>query len=127
MVGTLIPWILDVSVIDWERHESASLEKLKAILDKQFEDINNELSMVSFNNVVKRWLKIEKSKLKARFMVGKKDCPINIEPTHWERLKEYWSIPKIEKKAEQMSNVKRKVTNMTNVGRTRKAMKQSWY
>jgi hypothetical protein len=24
-------------------------------------------------------------------MVGKIDCPINIELAHWERLKEYWS------------------------------------
>ncbi len=90
MVRTLIPWILDVSVIDWEHHESASLEKLKATLDKQFEDVDNELFMVGFRNVVKRWLKIKKNKLKTRFMVGKKDCPINIEPIYWERLKEYW-------------------------------------
>jgi hypothetical protein len=80
VVRTLIPWILDVSVIDWEHHEFASFEKLKATLNKLFEDVDNELSMVGFRNVVKRWLKIEKSKLKARFMVGKKDCPINIEP-----------------------------------------------
>jgi hypothetical protein len=83
---TLIPWILDVSVIDWECHESKSLEKLKATLHRQFEDVDNELSIVGFRNVVKRWLKIEKSKLKARFMVGKKDFPINIELTHWENI-----------------------------------------
>lgn len=51
-------------------------------------------------------------------MVGKKDCPINIEPAHWERLKEYWSKLETKKKAEQMLNVKSKVTNMTNVGWT---------
>jgi hypothetical protein len=33
-------------------------------------------------------------------MVGKKDCPINIELAHWETLKEYWSKLEIEKKVE---------------------------
>ncbi len=57
MVRTLILWILDVSVIDWELHEPTSLERLKATSDRRFEDVDNELSMVGFRNVVKRWLK----------------------------------------------------------------------
>jgi hypothetical protein len=44
---------LNVSVIEWEHHEP-SLEKLRANLDRQFEDLDNELSMVGFMNVVKR-------------------------------------------------------------------------
>ncbi len=51
-------------------------------LDKEFEYVDNELSVVGFKNVVKRWLKIKRSKLKARYMAGKKDCPINIELAH---------------------------------------------
>lgn len=57
--------------------------------------------------------------------MGKKDCPISIELAHWERLKEYWSKPKTKKKVEHMSNVRSKVTNMANVGRTRKARKEA--
>jgi hypothetical protein len=40
------------------------------------------------------------SKLKARFMARKKNCLVNIEPAHWERLKEYWSKPETNKKVE---------------------------
>ncbi len=74
---------------EWEHHEPSSLEKLKVVLDRQFEYLDNELFVVGFRNVVKRWLKIEINKLKVRFMEGKKDCPVNIEHVHWERLKEY--------------------------------------
>jgi hypothetical protein len=31
----------------------------------------------------------KEDKLKAQYMVGKKDCPLNIEPVGWERLKVY--------------------------------------
>jgi hypothetical protein len=55
---------------------------LKASLDKEFDHVDNELSMVGFKDVVKRWLKTKRSKLKARYMAGKKDCPINIELAH---------------------------------------------
>jgi hypothetical protein len=57
VVRTLIPHILDVNVIKWERREPTSLEKLRAALDRQFEYVNNEFSMVGFKNMVKRWLK----------------------------------------------------------------------
>jgi guanylate kinase len=72
--------------------------------------------MEGFKNVVKRWLKIERSKSKAKFMARKKDCLVYIEPPHWEKLKAYWSKPKTERKAEQMSNARRKMTNMANAG-----------
>jgi hypothetical protein len=49
-------------------------------------------------------------------MVGKKDCPFNIKPVHWERLEEYWSKPETKKKVEQMSNVRSQVMNLVNVG-----------
>ncbi len=65
------------------------------------------------------------NKLKVRFMVSKKDCHVNIELAHWDRLKEYWSKPKIKKKVEQMSNARSKMKNMANVGRTGKARKEA--
>jgi hypothetical protein len=49
-------------------------------------------------------------------MVRKKDCPINIKLTHWEKLKFYWSDLETKKKVEQMSNTKSKMKNMGNVG-----------
>lgn len=57
VVRTIIPRILDISVVEWERHDLKSLVKLKVFLDKTFEYVDNELSMVGFKNVVKRSLK----------------------------------------------------------------------
>ncbi len=45
---------------------------MKASLDKEFEYVDNELSRIGFRNVVKRWLKIERSRLKARYMARKR-------------------------------------------------------
>jgi len=54
-------------------------------------------------------------------MSRKRDCLVYIEPLHWERLKAYWSKPKMKRKAEQMSNSRMKVKNMGNVGQLGKA------
>jgi len=100
VVKTLIPKILDINVLQWEGHEPSSLDKFKVTLDKEFEYVDNELSIVKFKNVVKIWLKTERCKLKAIHLGGKIECPVNIEPTHWEKLKVYWSKPKTKRKAQ---------------------------
>jgi hypothetical protein len=64
-VKTLIPKILDISGLQWEGHEPSSLDKLKATLDREFEYVDNELFIIKFTNVVKRWLKMKCCKLKA--------------------------------------------------------------
>jgi hypothetical protein len=94
-------------------------------LDKELENVDNESSMIEFKNIVKRWLKIKRSKLKARHMAKKKNCLINIELVHWERLKVYWSKSKIIGKAEQMSNDRSKAKNLMNVGRSDKVGKKT--
>lgn len=86
---TLILQILDINVVKWEGHEPESLDKLKATLDKEFEYMENELSTMGFKNVVKKWFKTKRIKLKAKFLAGRIECPMNIEPTHWEKLKGY--------------------------------------
>jgi hypothetical protein len=63
--------------------------------------------------------------LKARYFARKKDCLVNIELAHWERLKVYWSKLETEKKVEQMNNVKSKMKNMGNVGRLGRVGKQT--
>ncbi len=98
---------------------------MKGALDKDFEYMDNELSMIRFKNVVKWWLKIERCTLKTWYMVGKRDYPINIEPIHWEKLKSYWFNFKTKKKVEQMSNTKNKVKNMGNVGQLCKTGKNA--
>jgi hypothetical protein len=84
-----------------------------------------ELSIVGFGNVVKRWLKTKRNKLKAQYMVGKKDCSPNIELVGWERLKAYWSKHETKRKAKPMSNVRSKVKNMGNVGQLGKTRKEA--
>jgi hypothetical protein len=59
-------------------------------LDKEFEYLDNELFVVRFKSVVKRWLKIERSISKARYMAKNKYCLINIEPDYLVRFKVYW-------------------------------------
>jgi hypothetical protein len=68
---TLIFWILNISVTKWEGQTLESIKKLKATLDKEFEYEDNELCTIGFKNVVKRWLKIEWSKLKFWFLEGR--------------------------------------------------------
>jgi hypothetical protein len=111
--------------MEWKGHNIDSLEKLRVALDSKFEYVDHELSMVGFGNVVKRWLKTKKNKLKAQYMVGKRDCPPNIEPVGWERLKVYWSKHESKRKAKQMSNARSKVKNMGNVGQLGKTKKEA--
>ncbi len=94
-------------------------------LDKEFENVDNELYLIEFKNVVKRWLKIKRSKLKARYMAKKKICLINIELVHCERLKVYWSKPMTIKKVEQMSNYRSEAKNLMNVRRSEKVRKKT--
>jgi hypothetical protein len=124
-VRTLIPCILDINVVSWEDHHPNSIKKLRLALDKEFEYVDNKLSTVGFKNVVKRWLKTNKNKLKIRFLEGRTKCPINIEHVHWERLRVCWSKPKTKKKAKQMSNANSKVKILTNVAQTGRAKKEA--
>ncbi len=98
--------------------QSGIFGKLRVDLDKEFEYLDNELSMVGFKNVVKRWLLTQKNILKARYMARKKDYPINIEPNFLVKLKAYWSKLETKRKAKQMSNTRSKVKNLLNVGQS---------
>jgi len=89
VVRTLIPKILDISVLQWEGHELSSLDNLGVALDKEFEYVENELSIIGFKNVMKRWLKTKHCKLKALYFGGKTKCLVNVKPVYWEKLKVY--------------------------------------
>jgi hypothetical protein len=59
---TLVPWILSISVVEWEGHNPESIEKLRAILDKEFEYEYNELSTSGYyekcgKKMVEDWVK----------------------------------------------------------------------
>ena len=69
--------------------------------------MGNNLSERGFKNAVKRQMKTERSKMKAWFLSGKKECPVYIEPDQWARLCEYWSKPETEQKAMRMANARK--------------------
>jgi hypothetical protein len=89
---TFVPRMLDMSIVDWDSHKPESLKKLQDALDSEFEYLGNPLSMVGFRNAIERFLKTERSMLKARYMVGQTECPVNVQPHQWECLKQYWAM-----------------------------------
>ena len=121
---SLIPRILDVSCVTWNDQSPNSVEKLRNALDAEFEYVGNPLSEKGFKNAVKRQMKTERSKMKAWFLAGKKDCPVSIEPDQWARLCEYWSKPETEAKAKRMANARKQVKRTSSVGRAGKAGKE---
>jgi hypothetical protein len=122
---TLVPRILDVSILKWKLQHHSSVEKLRSAIDNEFEYLEHNLSDLGFKNAVKRQMKTERSKMKGWFMSGKKDCPVFIEPDQWARLCEYWSKPETEQKAQMMANARKNVKNQSNVGRAGKAGKEA--
>lgn len=64
--------------------------------------------------------------MKILYLKGKNKCLVNIEPTHWEKLKVYWSKPETKRKTQQMINAKNLVKNLSNVGWLDKARKEAW-
>ena len=90
---SLVPRILDVSVLKWKEQHPSSVEKLRSAIDNDFEYVGHKLSDGGFKDAVKRQMKTERAKMKGWFMSGKKQCPVFIEPDQWARLCEYWSSP----------------------------------
>jgi hypothetical protein len=125
MLRSLVPRILDVSCVSWIDQSPSAIERLRAALDKEFEYVGNPLSDRGFKNAVKRQMKTERSKMKAWYLGGKKQCPVYIEPDQWARLCEYWSKPETEQKAVRMANARKAVKNQSNVGRGGKAGKEA--
>ena len=122
---SLVPRILDVSILKWKLQPPRSVEKLRSAIDNEFEYLDHNLSDMGFKNAVKRQMKTERSKMKGWFVSGKKECPVFIEPDQWARLCEYWSKPETEQKAQMMAKAKKEVKNFSNVGKAGKAGKEA--
>jgi hypothetical protein len=122
---SLVPRILDVSVLKWKLQHPGSVEKLRSAIDNEFEYLGHSLSDLGFKNAVKRQMKTERAKMKGWFMSGKTQCHVFIEPDQWKRLCEYWSAPETEQKAQMMAKARNQVKNMLNVGRGGKAAKEA--
>jgi hypothetical protein len=75
-----IPQVLDISIIDWDVQKPESLQLLREKLDEEFEYVGNRLGTQGFRNAIKRYLKLERSHLKVKFLNGQTDCPLHVEP-----------------------------------------------
>jgi hypothetical protein len=116
-IRSLVPRMLDMSVIDWEGQRPEALEKLRDALDRDFEYLGCPLSMRGFRDAVKRFMKTERSRLKGKFLAGDTDCPIHIQPSQWEKLQAYWNNTSQVEKAEKMAVARRQVRNASHLGR----------
>ena len=78
-IRSLVPRLLDMNAIDWEGHRPESLLKLMEALNQELEYVDCPLSMRGFKDAVKRFMKIERSWLKGKFLAGKIECPLHIQ------------------------------------------------
>jgi hypothetical protein len=69
-VRSLVPRLLDISTVDWEGQKLEAVQELRNRLDSEFKYIWKPLSMQGFQNSVKRYLKLKRSRLKARYSAG---------------------------------------------------------
>jgi hypothetical protein len=124
-VRGLVPRILDLSVVEWEGQKPEALQKLRDKLDAEFEYIGNPLSMQGFRNAVKRYLKSKRLRLKMQYRSGDTTNPVHVQPTQWERLKQYWGTEKQVLKSAKMVDAHSKVKHVSVVGRKGKAGQQA--
>jgi hypothetical protein len=124
-IRSLVPRLLDMSIIEWKGHRPESLEKLREALDLEFEYIGCPLSMRGFRDAVKRFMKTERSRLKGKYLAGDTQCPLHIQPAQWENLQAYWEDTLQVEKASKMANARRQVRNASHVGRKGKGGREA--
>ena len=103
VVRTAVPRILDMSVLSWEGQSTHVLNELRDRLDQDFEYVGYSLSEDGFRNAIKRFMKIERSRLKTKYPEGHKECLVHIEEDQWNRLIKYWDIDDHKEKSMKMS------------------------
>jgi hypothetical protein len=116
-IRSLVPRLLDMSVIEWEGQRPKSLQKLREALDQEFEYLDCPLSMRGFKDAMKRFMKIERSRLKAKYLAGDTQCPLHIQPAQWINLQTYWGESTQVEKVEKMANARKQVRSTSHVGR----------
>jgi hypothetical protein len=83
VLHSLVPRILDVSILKWKLQHPSSVEKLRSAIDNDFEYLGHSISNIGIKNAVKCQMKIERAKMKGWFMSGIKQCPVFIELYQW--------------------------------------------
>lgn len=124
-IRKLVPLILDVSVVEWSKQSQTAVKKLKEALDDEFDYVGQPLSMLGFKTAITRFLKSERSRLKAKWLKGVTKCPLNVEfEDQWERLIAYWETDAQQLKAQKMQAARQSVKNNQPGGRRGKAGKE---
>ena len=117
----LVPAIIDMSVTSWSGHEQHTLQRLREKLDAEFEYVGHPLNMVGFRGALTRFLKAERSRLKAHYLAkGPLRPPIHINDKQWERLIAYWETPGQKLKSSKMAAARAGVKSSGQVGRWKK-------
>jgi hypothetical protein len=124
-IHSLIPRILDLNVIEWEGQKTVAIEKLQDAMDIDFDYVPITLSQRGFRNTIKRFMKIEHSRLKAQYMVGDIACSVHVDPIQWDRLQDYWGSSLQREKAKKMAIARKQVKNIGNVGQKGKDGKEA--
>lgn len=120
-VCTVVPTILDMSVVEWGKQKSKAVQKLKEALDEEFEYVGHPLSMLGLRTSITRFLKAERSRLKARWLKGNTTCPSRVNPEQWKRLVAYWETPAQVAKSSKMSEARQGLGNQKSVQRKAKS------
>jgi hypothetical protein len=81
--------------------------------------------MRGFRDVVKRFIKTERSWLKEKYLVENTQCPLHIQLSQWDNLQTYWGSNFQVEKAEKMANTRRQVCNASHVERKGKGGKEA--
>jgi hypothetical protein len=117
VVRTSVPRTLDMSVLSWKEQSLDAIAELREHLDRDFEYVGYHLTEFGFRNAVKRFMKLERARLKRQYQEGHSACPIHIEEEQWTRLKEYWNKDVQMEKSRKMAMAKGSVKALSTVGR----------
>jgi ribosomal protein L31E len=121
-VRTWVPKLLDMSIVKFEKQNPKAVAKLRKIIDREM-DYEGELDSEVFTSIIKKYMKLERGRLKLQFQLGKKVCPPHIEELQWERLVEYWTSTSSMEKAARMATARSQVKDFSNMGRKGRASK----
>ena len=116
-IRNFVPKILDMSIVEWEKHPPNTRRKVREALDDEFEYIGHSLSMSGFRTAVTRYMKSERSRLKTRWLSGKEKAPLHINEDQYECLKSYWRTDAQKAKSKKMAAARMSVKNCSAHGR----------
>jgi hypothetical protein len=116
-VRTSVPRTLDMSVLSWKEQSPDAIAELREHLDRDFEYVGYHLTKFGFRNAVKRFINLERARLKRQYQEAHSAWPIHIEEEQWTRLKEYWNRDVQMEKSRKMAMARGSVKALSTVGR----------